>query len=141
MVDVFGRSSRRSGRRGRRGPPGPPGTSGAVIDLCRWVPRSMLNILQTKEDVCCLMITNTDTDLKYNVAGEITEWISRTNNHNAKLMERATGSTSTRQLTPNKFALSVDDNIYVVDNAVLGSSAGHFYRYICVTFLMLKRNK
>ena len=49
MVDVFGGTRSDFGLRGKRGPPGsrgPPGPSGSIDDMCKWLPKTMLQNFQ-----------------------------------------------------------------------------------------------
>ena len=76
MVDVFGGSRRFRGGRGPRGPTGPKGAAGSIVDLCTWMPKTILKNLQTNDEKGCFFIQNPDKDLKRK-GTEITNWISR----------------------------------------------------------------
>ena len=57
-LDIFGGSSKGRISNGKRGPPGRPG---GIRDLCKWLPKSTLSIMQRHEmSACYLLQDSTD---------------------------------------------------------------------------------
>ena len=63
MVDVFGGVRRNVGTRGPRGPVGRTGRPG-ISDLSIYLPNTLVNNLQSHDEVCCFTIKDLDKDIK-----------------------------------------------------------------------------
>ena len=128
-MDVFGAG--RGKNRGPRGYRGFPGKEGSIDDLCRWLPNTVLNQLQTHDEACYILDGNTpEKDIKRE-HGNIIEWKSR--NPNKGNFIGLNPASSLVQPNPHHYAIDFHENLYFnVDWMIVDLLEG--YGYCCVTF-------
>ena len=129
MVDVFGDNNSFQMLGGSSGPAGPRGRSG-IIDLCKWMPNTVLKNLQELEEEGCFVIIDQHKDIKRNKkTGDIEEWISRS--HNKINLIGKTPTKDIIELPNGYYALVFHKNHYFANLLdILDSS----YGFLCVTF-------
>ena len=120
------------GPQGKVGPKGAVGPAGSINDLCKWMPETVLDNLQKKEQNCHLVIEDTGKDIKRDNDGNIIEWISRTGKCNATSDEYF--SKDLVKLPNGKHAIAFKENRYFIEDLDLINNHNNSYGYICITF-------
>ena len=79
IMNIFGGSTGTVVDKGPRGPRGVRGRDSSIVDLCTWLPHSVLDILQTNDENGAFFIENLDKDLvrPKGKGTDITQWVSR----------------------------------------------------------------
>ena len=124
-IDIFGRSGRSSNTPGKRGP---PGRSGGIRDLCRWLPKSTLTIMQKHEMMACYILKDSSDIIR---EGKVVKtWISRSESKR-NLIGVKPSSTIIDLQNGNK-ALSFSKNQYQSHIELIQPLTGS--GFICLTF-------
>ena len=122
------------GQRGLTGESGKPGSAG-IVDLTLWLPKTLLNNLQTNDEVCCFFI-ETDSDVEKH-GKEIIKWNSRSSK-NALVAKHP--SKEMVKLSNDRSALSFNNTLYT-STTIFFENSDDSYGFICVTFRTLGDGK
>ena len=148
MVNIFGdrgggreeeKGSR--GERGSIGPIGPRGGkgrkgddgSGGIDDMCRWIPKLVLEQFQ-QDEVCCFTLADPHKDLIVGKGGAYTTWLSHSNTKKNAVADDHP-SKQVLHISKTHNALVFDKSLYWVDDIfIVGPTSDPCYTYICITF-------
>ena len=128
-MNVFG-SSKSMGK-AVRGPRGFRGKDGSIIDLCSWLPKTVLKNLQENDEKCCFTITDPKNDIK-KTGADVTEWISRSSAGMNLLAEKP--SREIEQLEENRYVMHFKQTRYSTDDLTLLANPPFYYGFFCITF-------
>ena len=125
-LDIFGSSRGRiSNTRGKRGPPGRPG---GIRDLCKWLPRSTLSIMQKHEMAACYLLQDPTDITKEGKSVKI--WNSRSETKHNLIAVKPTSTIV--DLPKGKKALSFTKNQYQSHVELIQPITGA--GFLCLTF-------
>ena len=128
MFNIFG--DRGKGNRGLQGIPGPIGPTGSrgqkeqrgdagssgIADVCRWMPKLMLEQFQTDE-TCYFILADPHKDLRVGTGGVYTTWISR-----SKAKKNAVAIKPSKHIihiSKTHNALRFENSLYKVEGVVI----------------------
>ena len=133
MVDVFGGSRRFRGGRGPRGPIGPKGAAGSIVDLCTWMPKTVLENLQRNDEQGCFSIQNPDKDLQRKGA-EITVWISHNATGSNLVAEKPSNKLEKLEEPDDRYVINFENTRYIAEDLTLFADPPSSYGLLCITF-------
>ena len=128
--------------KGPRGPPGPRGKDGTIVDLCTWMPNSVIRSLHENDESGAFFIENLDKDIirsssmNESDGTDITQWVSRSVRGGNMIAKK-----------PSKDVEKIED-ILDTDRYALKFKTAHYYAsqspfllsgigtcgFICITF-------
>ena len=145
MVNIFGDRGEdgaigavgETGPRGAKGSKGDPG-SGGIDDMCRWLPKLILEQFQ-KDEMCCFTLEDPGKYLKKGGGGGYSTWLSHSK---AKLNAVAIKpSKQIINISKTQNALRFDHSLYKVDGVVISPiTSKHNYTCVCITFQVEEEN-
>ena len=127
-MNVFGGA--RSAGKGVRGPRGFRGKDTSIIDLCTWLPKTILTNLQTYDERGCFFVQNIEKDL-VRKDKKITTWVSRSL---PGLNLDADKPSSDIEELKDRYVINFKEARYSTDELTLFKNLAQVYGFLCVTF-------
>ena len=133
MVDVFGGSGNSMNRRGPRGPMGPRGFAGSIKDLCECLPRTVLNNLQTHDNLATFFLEDLSKDIEKD-GKEVKTWISRSMEKMNLVGKKPSSDLIKLKHYENRYALGFEKNNYCCPDITFLANAPGSTEFLCITF-------
>lgn len=134
-MNVFGGGSSLLDK-GPRGPPGVKGRDGSIVDLCTWMPNTILRSLHENDESGAFFIENLDEDIIRSVGKDITQWVSRSVRGGNMIAKKASKDIEKIEdyYDTDRYALKFKTTHYHASQSPFLSSGIGTCGFICISF-------
>ena len=131
-MNVFG-GARTSDNKGPRGPRGFRGKDSSIIDLCKWLPQTVLKNLQTYDEQCCYFI-NDPKKVLIRKGSAVKEWISRSHLGFNLKADKPSNQIEKLETEDDRYAITFKNTRYTSLGVCPIDDYPGAYGLLCITF-------